>query len=64
MHFLTSIIYMYIIISFPPLSMLKMIIVPRQARDKHRESTQKRDAFFCRQERSGEPREGLFKVPA
>ena len=28
---------------------LKMIILPGQARDKHRESTQKRDAFFaCR----------------
>eukprot|EP01046_Picozoa_sp_COSAG06_P004865 COSAG06_NODE_210_length_20171_cov_14.683489_9_plen_274_part_00 len=40
---------MYIIISFPPLSMLKMIIVPRQARDKHSESTQKRDAHSHRQ---------------
>ena len=49
MHFLTSIIYMYIIVSFPPLSMLKMIIVPRQARDKHSESTQKRDAHSHRQ---------------
>ena len=27
--------------------MLKMIILPRQARDRHRESTQERDAFLC-----------------
>ena len=30
---------------FAPEFLLKMIILPRQARDKHRESTQKKDAF-------------------
>ena len=33
--------------------MLKMIILPRQARDKHSRETQKRDAFFRRLEMNG-----------
>ena len=33
--------------------MLKMIILPRQARDKHSRETQKRDAFFRRLQMNG-----------
>jgi hypothetical protein len=35
---------------------IKCIILPRQARDKHRESTQKREAFSCR------PRVGRLSI--
>ena len=36
---------------FLRLFLLKLIVLPRQARDKHRESTQKkREARFCRRE--------------
>ena len=54
---------------FPPLFLLNMSVLPRQARDKHsRESTQKRDRFFSgegpRRQRWGRPDAIAHQHPA